>query len=103
MDLVVEVCVWIFLSGAVSLWASVWGRSVNGYFLLSLFLSPVIGGVVLLIRGENEAEVWDRTHRTGFCPNCKEPILGEALECHYCGRPFNAVRAQHSHRSRRPH
>jgi hypothetical protein len=45
---------WFLLVILVTVWASRWGRSTLFYFLVSLFISPIIGGVILLISGKKE-------------------------------------------------
>ena len=79
---------WIFLCGAVAVSATKWGRSPILYFQLSFFLSPLVGVIVLLLRGKDESEIQERKLRSGthrICPNCKELILAEAVKCRYCG------------------
>jgi hypothetical protein len=85
---------WIFLCVAVTVWARKCGRSGTGYFLLSFFLSPLVSGIVLLLRGRDESEIRDRTLRSGthrICPNCRELILSEAVKCRYCGSTIRPV------------
>jgi hypothetical protein len=79
---------WLFLCIAVPIWASKWGRFAFGYFLLSFFLSPLVGAIVLLLRGKNEAEVRRRILVSGTrrpCPHCQELVLPDATKCRYCG------------------
>ncbi|MGR3779777.1 MAG: hypothetical protein ACU0DT_00750 [Albimonas sp.] len=42
---------WIVAFGLVVWWASVWGRSVFWAVVGSLFLTPLVWGIVLLIMG----------------------------------------------------
>jgi hypothetical protein len=86
---------WIFLCAAIAILASNRGRAGVGYFLLSFFLSPLVGLIILLLRGENEAKIRERTLRSGArrdCPSCKELVLPDAIKCRYCGIrcPFEA-------------
>lgn len=49
------VVVWFILALLVGWWASEWGRSGVGYFFLTFFGSPILGGIVLLIVGNKRA------------------------------------------------
>lgn len=40
----------------VAVWAGNWGRSGFGYFLLSIILSPILAGIILLISGRRNTE-----------------------------------------------
>ena len=46
------VVLWIFFCFLVGMWAQNWGRSFGSYFVLSLFLSPIVGAIVLAVKGE---------------------------------------------------
>ncbi|TVO37374.1 zinc ribbon domain-containing protein [Vibrio algivorus] len=51
--------VWVILSIIVGSLATKYGRSGFGFFVLSLLLSPLVGGIVLIIAGrtiQNELE-----------------------------------------------
>lgn len=44
---------WVVFLCLVGFWANEWNRSVPGFVLLALFLSPLVAGIVLLIKGRN--------------------------------------------------
>ena len=70
------------LSFVVAYLAKNKGRSAYGFFLLSFFLSFLIGLIVVLIvsPGARKGEV------LVDCPFCKEPINAEAVTCKHCGK-----------------
>ena len=97
---------WLVFSIVCGFVAKSIGRSFWSYFFLSLFLSPVIGFVVLLIKGKNTEkervvtyeEVIDevpeyntRTHASvsseevKYCSACGKPVASDAKYCSYCG------------------
>lgn len=45
-------CVWVGLAFVVASGAKKRNRSYGGYLFLSLLLSPVIGGIVLMMLGD---------------------------------------------------
>ena len=106
---------WLIFSIVCGFVAKSIGRSFWKYFFLSLFLSPIIGFVVLLIKGKktdeqvvvNRYEVRDDstpysppsqintaipTEGIKFCSACGAQIEANAKFCSYCG---NQVRTEH--------
>lgn len=77
---------WIVLSIAVGVIAGSKGRTGFGYFMLSLLLSPLIIGIVVLAMpkvvpaGQRETA---ETHTR--CPACKEVVRRDAIKCKHCG------------------
>ncbi len=82
---------WIALTIVCTIIASKKGRSEIGFFLLSLFLSPLLGLVILLILGANEKKLEIRAIVAGakkICPSCAEVIKKEAAICKFCDHDF---------------
>jgi len=81
---------WIALSVFVGYLAAEKKRSGLGFFLLAFFLSPLIGGIALLIMGENKEAVEKARVDSGAevkCYFCAELIKREAKICKHCGKP----------------
>lgn len=84
---------WIFLSILVGVWASKKGRSGFGYFLLSLFISPLLSGFIVALlspegvaalpRDELGNTISPETHVR--CPDCRELVRKDARKCKHCG------------------
>ena len=72
------------LCGLVALIAPSRGKSPFGAFLVSVFGSPLLGFLlVVLLPAENRRK----------CPHCRESIRKDANVCRFCGRDVAAVNA----------
>ena len=77
---------WLGFSLVVGVLASNRGRTGIGWFFLSLVISPLIAGLLVLasdnLKTRREAPSY-QTHAP--CPKCAEPVLREAIKCKHCG------------------
>lgn len=48
---------WFVFMVLIGWWANEWKRSVVGFMVLAFFLSPLVAGIVLMVRGKNTDEV----------------------------------------------
>jgi hypothetical protein len=85
MDGVGVIVIWLLLCYAVVVYAGKKGRSRVGFFLLSLFLSPLVGFVLIALGPSNPERMGMRK-----CPQCAEFVKAEALKCRFCGFDFLA-------------
>lgn len=85
---------YFFLCLAVGYFAYKKGRSGIGFFIISIFLTPIIGLiVVLLVKPDQQTTdamaIEDGTLRK--CPYCAEIVKTEALICKHCHSELSPV------------
>ena len=77
---------WILFAIVIGWIATTKGRSGIGFFLLSIFISPLLGLIIVLIISSNkEVLLIDEK----ICPSCKEIIKIDAIKCKHCGNELN--------------
>lgn len=78
---------WLGASVVVGIIASSRGRSGFGWLILSLLISPLLAGILVLALGAPKNASPDTpsplTHVR--CPDCKELVLAAAVKCKHCG------------------
>ncbi|WP_434633022.1 hypothetical protein [Vibrio sp. SCSIO 43086] len=84
---------WVIFSILVALYASGRkGRSGLVFFLISIFLSPILGGIIALIVSPNEKVLEEKALSSGHykkCLKCSELVKREASVCKHCGSELN--------------
>jgi hypothetical protein len=68
---------WLVFAVVVGLISSSRGKGFAGSFLLSLFLSPIIGLLIVLLTGDGQ--------QRSACWQCKEQVIVGAAKCKHCG------------------
>lgn len=81
---------WLVFSVVAGIVAASRGRSGFGYFLLSIFLSPLVGLLLAALMPSLKAasaQTQDTTPRVP-CPRCAELIMPTATVCRFCQAPI---------------
>lgn len=79
------VVLWFVFAIAVGVLASNRGRSGFGWFVISLFFSPLIGLIFVLVTKNLSSPEPVKQPPTRKCTACAELVLAEAKLCKHCG------------------
>ena len=92
--------IWLLICILIGKCASRWNRSFVKYFILSLFFSPLLIGIILLIMGKNEVTNDNSSSSTSYpsggsfntisgstqtCPKCNDKNSISNSYCKGCG------------------
>lgn len=81
--------VWLILAVIVGIAASRRGRSGLGWFALSVVISPLLAGLLMLALGRGSSASAGPTPETHVrCPDCRELVFKDARRCKHCGIPL---------------
>lgn len=80
---------WFFFSIAVGVLASNRGRSGFLWFIFSIFLSPLLGVIFVLVMQNLKDSPNPNTHVR--CPDCRELVRNDARKCKHCGASLMPV------------
>lgn len=89
---------WFLVSIAIGIWASNKGRSGLGWFVLAVFISPILAAIFLAVSKDLSKQTLPTTthgipspstHVT--CPDCAEYVLKQARVCKHCGCKLTPV------------
>lgn len=92
------VAIYLAACALVGMWAQSKGRWGVGMALLSLFLSPLVGALVVgLMQSDDARQRSAAEHGQPSlyrkCPHCAELVKREASKCRYCGSTLDDIGA----------
>ena len=77
---------WLFFSVLVGILAHNRGRVGFGWFVLSVMLSPLLMGLLVLVLRDASRPVAPVDNSPQIrCPDCRELIRADARKCKHCG------------------
>ena len=83
--MIVGIISWLVLTIVVGAVAESIGRSFFKYFFISLILSPLIGFIILAIKGKaTEKDILDENSHIFYCPDCKNTYGGFGNNEEFC-------------------
>ena len=78
---------WIGFSALCGVLARQRGRSVAGWIILSVLISPLLCLIALLILRDYSKTELEKVEGKK-CPQCAEDVRSEAVVCRFCGHQF---------------
>ncbi|CAN4276813.1 zinc-ribbon domain containing protein [Methylophilaceae bacterium] len=76
---------WLILSCLVGYYAKTKGRDSVKAFILAIFISPLIGFIVVALLENKSDDLQLKSGDLKKCPACAELIKSDALKCKHCG------------------
>jgi len=95
--ILILIFIWLVMAILVGVYASSKGRSGIGFFILSMFISPLISFLVALLSGTNNDENMKKDFQAGRlkkCPACAELVKVEALKCKHCNSDLPKIKLE---------
>ena len=84
---IVIIITWLIFCVVVGAVAQSIGRSFGGYFAISLCLSPLIGFIILAIKGKaSEEEMLREKRHIFYCPACGSTYSSQGKQIEHCDK-----------------
>lgn len=85
------IALWVLLAAGVGIWAQIWRHRGFLWFLGSLFVTPILGIILLSKEGKKRYRIkkFDPDKLTKRCPKCLIEIPLKAKRCFSCETEFN--------------
>jgi uncharacterized membrane protein YhdT len=82
---------WVIFALVIGSFASSKGRDSGRWFVISILLSPIIAGLLVLISKDISEQEALRDGLLKKCLYCAEPVKKEATKCKHCGADLHSV------------